>query len=539
MQNLNTKKYIIIAISLILIATGCFIIFKNIGNNGDVPVSGSGKSSVTTLVKEETYQETISASGTVYLENEVSIYPDEEGIVIQKFLVEVGDVVEEGQIIAEYDIESKKETLETTIRNLETNLKNEQLNLQNMLLPITEQEKISLENSVIQAEKALLEATTALNNYDTNLEQKEQAINDALVSLETAQRTYEQNLALYEIGAVTQTSLNDSKNAVEKAQVNYNNAISSLEEFKNSKASLELSVRSAENNLKQSQLKLAEADDPLSTDAAKISYQKLLNSIESIENDLATNRQKLAELPYYAYSTSSGTVTEMVDEGSKTEDNKAIMKVADFKQLIVKASISEYDVPNIAVGQAVEMTSDGIEDKIYYGTITKVNPSATSKSSNLGSETVVDIEISIDNADEVLKPGYTLDLEIVTLSQENVIVLNSNSILKDNQTGESYVFTIVDGKVVKTKVEVATLTSTKVQVLSGLKAKDEIITSASNEIQEGMTLEEVSTLNASSTTSSTSTESQQGVDAGFEMRPTDSGSGARPADSGSGGRPMS
>ncbi len=33
----------------------------------------------------------------------------------------------------------------------------------------------------------------------------------------------------------------------------------------------------------------------------------------------------------------------------------------------------EYDIAQIEVGQKVEMTSDGIEGKVYTGTVTKLN----------------------------------------------------------------------------------------------------------------------------------------------------------------------
>ena len=204
----------------------------------------------------------------------------------------------------------------------------------------------------------------------------------------------------------------------------------------------------------------------------------------------------LSELVYSTSSTVNGKVTEVcVDEGTYTEENTVILKVADFNKLIVSANIEEYDAPLLELGQKVVMTSDGLEGKEYTGTVTRINDSAEATSTNMGTETAVPIEISVDNPDGVLKPGYNLDLEIEIMDKENVLTISESGIKTDAKTNKKYVFTIESGVVKKKEITTGEESDTVVEVLTGLNEGDEILKSVSDDIEEGMTLEEIKALN--------------------------------------------
>ena len=62
-------------------------------------------------VQKGSIQETVTASGTVALEDETNIYGEADGYKIKKFLVEEGDTVKAGQNVVEYDVKILKQTL--------------------------------------------------------------------------------------------------------------------------------------------------------------------------------------------------------------------------------------------------------------------------------------------------------------------------------------------------------------------------------------------------------------------------------------------
>ena len=123
-------------------------------------------------------------------------------------------------------------------------------------------------------------------------------------------------------------------------------------------------------------------------------------------------------------------------------DSTVMMKIADLSNLDVEAQVSEYDIAQIQVGQKVEMTNDGIEGKIYTGTVTKIEPTASSQSTMSGTETVVPIVIHMDNPDALMKPGFSLDLEIIVEDLSDVTYVPLSAVGKEKD--DSYYVYKVD-----------------------------------------------------------------------------------------------
>ena len=212
---------------------------------------------------------------------------------------------------------------------------------------------------------------------------------------------------------------------------------------------------------------------------------------KGLEDGLSDLEEDLNDLVQYATTPVDGKVTEIpVDENSLVVDNTIMVKIANLNNLIVNANIEEYDAPQIKLGQTVTMTSDGLEGKTYTGKVTKISTSASDASTNSGTETVVPIEISVDNPDGVLKPGFNLDLEIMVVDKNDVLTVSTNAVAKDGKENTQYVYKVENGKLVKTTVETGDEGDSTVEITSGLKDGDQIISSNSEEIKDGMTLEE-------------------------------------------------
>ena len=252
-----------------------------------------------------------------------------------------------------------------------------------------------------------------------------------------------------------------------------------------------LEITSAQKALTQAQQELAAAKDPLSDEATKIKYDQQVLTNKGLEDSLSDLEEDLNDLVQYATTPVDGKVTEIpVDENSLVVDNTIMVKIANLNNLIVNANIEEYDAPQVKLGQTVTMTSDGLDGKTYTGKVTKISTSASDTSTNSGTETVVPIEISVDNPDGVLKPGFNLDLEIMVVDKNDVLTVSTNAVAKDGKENTQYVYKVENDKLVKTTVETGDEGDSTVEITSGLKEGDQIISSNSEDIKDGMTLEE-------------------------------------------------
>lgn len=450
------------------------------------------KNDLTEVVSKTNMEEIITASGSVLLEDEIEVYAEGETNKIKSILVEEGDYVQAGEILVEYDVDDTKEELENKIRDTKLEIENTQLSLKSISLPKSQSEITKLENQVTSAEKSLYDAKNTCTNYETKLSEQQASINELKTELETAQKNMNDNTRLLEVGGVTQTEYDDSKADYTKKLNAYNSAVSQLEQLKTEKSSAQLSVKTAENSLKEAKINLLEAQDVFSDDATKIKYEQQQLSLQQQQTNLADYEKDLSELVYSTASTVSGIVTEVcVDEGTYTEENTIILKVANFDKLIVSANIEEYDAPSLKVGQRVNMTTDGIPDTVYTGTITKINPSASSATSMMGTETVVPIEISVDNPDGILKPNFSLDLEISVVDRPDVLTVSASALEYDAENKAYYVYKVNGGRAERTPVEIGEYGDTQVEIVSGVKENDEIITAYSEDIVDGVAIDEL------------------------------------------------
>ena len=512
--NIGKKGKIAIATGLAVVLTiGGSLAYIH-SKKSKKPDFGGGKDMFTEKVQKGSIQETVTASGTVALEDETNIYGEADGYKIKKFLVEEGDTVKAGQNVVEYDVKDTKTDLESKIRDAKRNIENGKLALEAIVTPKTQAEITKLENAVFTQQKAISDAQTTYNTYATKLSAQQTTIDNAKRDIDTANRdlsqaqsdltqaqkdesTYKQLLSA---GGVSQSEYDNYANALEKAQNTYENAKTSVTkaqatytDAKNSYNDLvkerdnkKLEITSAQKALTQAQQELAAAKDPLSDEATKIKYDQQVLTNKGLEDSLSDLEEDLNDLVQYATTPVDGKVTEIpVDENSLVVD-----KIANLNNLIVNANIEEYDAPQVKLGQTVTMTSDGLDGKTYTGKVTKISTSASDTSTNSGTETVVPIEISVDNPDGVLKPGFNLDLEIMVVDKNDVLTVSTNAVAKDGKENTQYVYKVENDKLVKTTVETGDEGDSTVEITSGLKEGDQIIFSNSEDIKDGMTLEE-------------------------------------------------
>lgn len=433
----------------------------------------------TTTVQKGDLSKRVSATGTARAADENSIFIELSQEVDEVF-VEVGDQVEEGQLLVTYDIADTKKELENKLKQAQINYDNALISLNEIAEPATGAELIDLQNQVISAQKNIDDTKTEIQNTETKIAQAER-------DLETTKTTMENNEKLYELGGISKDTLDSSKNA-------YEDALTSLEEMKQSKTALENSLESLELNLEKANLNLQTGTDKLSDSSNANNYEKQKNSLETAQISIDEAQEDINKLTDATYSPISGTVIECnAVEGQMLTDSTVMMTIADLTNIDLDASISEYDISNIKVGQKVEITSDGIEGKVYTGTVRKIEPVASSQGTFSGEETVVPVVIHMDDPDERVMPGISFDIEIITEDLSDVSYIPISSVSKDDE-GNTFVYTVNENDILeKTTVELGTYSDMYVELVSGLSEGEKIVETIADDMKEGTSLSDYKT----------------------------------------------
>ena len=177
----------------------------------------------------------------------------------------------------------------------------------------------------------------------------------------------------------------------------------------------------------------------------------------------------------------NGVITAIpanVVDGATVASGTNILTMSNLDDVQVSIQVSKSDLPKISVGQKVDVT---INNKPYQGEISKVSGTATKNANGVA---VVDTVIKVTNPDSDIILGVEAGNKIHAEKAENTIVLPYEYILTDS-TGD-YVYVVENGLVTRKDVTIGISNSTEAEIVEGLTAGDEVISSDTSILVEGM-----------------------------------------------------
>ncbi len=118
---------------------------------------------------------------------------------------------------------------------------------------------------------------------------------------------------------------------------------------------------------------------------------------------------------------------EMITSGTRTYGGGTVlMTIADLSKMIVKAKLNEIDVAKVKVGHPVRIGFDAIRGKVYHGKVRKISPTGTVEQNIV----VYPVEVDILDADSLIKPGMTADIDIIVGEAHNVLLVPKTAIIE-------------------------------------------------------------------------------------------------------------
>lgn len=183
-----------------------------------------------------------------------------------------------------------------------------------------------------------------------------------------------------------------------------------------------------------------------------------------------------------------GYVTEIITKEGQTvvsaQAAPTILVISDLDRMLVKVKISEADVVRVNSGQTVWFSILGDPKKKYYAPLLYVEPSPTSSSSDVLSSSVTKSAIyyngiiEVDNADRVLRPSMTAQVNIILGRVEDTLILPVSSVRGPDSDGRYYVKVFKQGNEQSVELREVTTGLTDrvyVQITSGLNGDEHIV----------------------------------------------------------------
>ncbi|MHA2938185.1 efflux RND transporter periplasmic adaptor subunit [Vibrio sp. RC27] len=182
-----------------------------------------------------------------------------------------------------------------------------------------------------------------------------------------------------------------------------------------------------------------------------------------------------------------GTVIYVsVEEGQTVNNNQGtpnIIELAQLDVMTIKAQVSEADIIRIRAGQEVYFTILGATGTKFRGTLRAIEPGPTLLTGDdsdlmIGDEEAIyyNALFDVENPENLLRIGMTAQVSIVLDSAKDALLVPSQILLKKHGPNSSYQVKVKNGSTVEYRdVEVGINNKIYAQVLSGLKAGEEIV----------------------------------------------------------------
>src|SRR5450432_4079911 len=146
-----------------------------------------------------------------------------------------------------------------------------------------------------------------------------------------------------------------------------------------------------------------------------------------------------------------------------------LLVVMDTSSVIAKAHIPQREAAFIKVGNKAELNAPGSEEKIA-ARITMVSP-ATDPSS-----TTIEVWAQAANPGSLLRPGTTAQISITAQTVNDALVVPSSAVLKQPDGASAVMVAGSDSRAHLQAVQVGIQSVEDVQVVSGLKPGQQIVT---------------------------------------------------------------
>ena len=447
---MKTKWKVLIGVLLVLVIAGGSLAGYKYSQRGVVTVQ-TGKAARQDLAS------IVTASGEIKPKNYINIGANAMGMLTE-ILVREGDHVQKGQLLAKLESVQPQADVEAQKAGLS-----------------------SAEADSAAAESAIKAADENIRTLTASVDRAKSELQRALLNYQRAEKLLGEKLI--------------ARQEFDQRKAEYD--------------SLNAGVREAESRLTQARADRARTAAQLGSAQKRVAQ---LNATLTRFNDVLRK--------HYSYSPLNGVVTnlpvrvgETVVPGVQNSSASLIMTIADMSLITAEVKVDETDIVNVKLDQVADITIDAMPNRTFKGHVIEIGNTAILRStglaasqSTISSQEAKDFKVvvAMDNPPNDIRPGLSCTAKITTATRSKALALpiqaltvrqkgdleikpagkeSKKAATKPDPASEKAkkeeiqgVFVVENGKAAFRKVETGITGATDIEVLSGLKEGDEIVT---------------------------------------------------------------
>ena len=393
------------------------------------PVSARSPSVTVARVEVRPVERTVDATGSLLPWEEVIVNTSVAGTV-SRLLVDLGDRVQAGQVVAQLD----PRELALGVEQAEAGVG-------------AARDALARARAQVEAGQAQLEQVReSRRSLEADLNRTRAALEETHTNLERMRRLVGESL-------IAQRDVDIARTQYEVARAQHERAQVDLGQFP-----ARVRVAEAQLDSDRSAVRVAQAD------------------LRRREADLALARKKLSDVTLRAPITGA-IARRHLNPGQYVLEDKPLFTIVRSDPLKFTGTVAEHASLEVRPGQLVRLRAEPLGGRQFGGRVTRVSPAidVTSRTTQ--------IEAEVPNAQGLLKPGLFARVSVVLRTDPDVVFVPETAV--SYFAGITRVFVVAGGTAHARTVTLGARQDGLVEIVKGVKAGEQVATSGLGQLQDG------------------------------------------------------
>lgn len=334
---------------------------------------------------------------------------------IDKRLVDEGDIVKEGQLIATLehkDLLAQKAKAEATLETARSRLPALEKNIDYQDQATTQE--ISQAQAAVENAQARLQQLLD-GSRPQEIQSAKAGVDQALADMEKKKADMDRAKKLYQDKYIAAQDWDAAKTAYDMAVANYKKAQENYDLVVEGPRKEEIAAGRAQLEQSQAALRLAKTHR-IQIDVLKKELATARGQVKEAASALEVIQTQIEYSNLYA-PTSGVVLVKNAEPGEFVVPGGAVVTLGQIEKPWLKAFINESDLGRVKLGQKVSVTTDTYPGKEYPGKVTFISSEAEFTPKNVQTakervKLVYRIKVALENPQNELKPGMPADAQI-------------------------------------------------------------------------------------------------------------------------------
>jgi len=384
-----------------------------------------------TVAKAESreVQRSVETVGSLLAWDDVQVKTEQPG-TIARLLVDLGDSVTKGKVLAEYDARE----FELAVKQAEADL-------------------LSAEQSLARARASVQASEAALRRAKDGLVSLEAEVARTRSEVDWAKSELDRNEQLLRGGLIAARDVDSARNLNTVAQARMAVAVSARDQHPD-----QMRIAEAQLDFDRAALRVAEAE------------------VTRRDATLGIARKRLGDTTIRA--PFSGVVAKrLLNAGEYVKENTPVFNLVALDPLKYTGTVPERFAPDLKMGQRIELTVEAYPGRSFAGQVTRVSPAVEVQTRSLS------LEGRVANGDAKLRPGFFSKGRVLTTKDASASFVPAEAVVYF--VGISKVFVVAGDKVEERLVKAGARQGAWVEIAEGVKPGETVAISNLSQLYKG------------------------------------------------------